>query len=245
MNSEVKEGLGWLYDVYTPTSQEYLLGRLPKVGTTRELQDGRKFVFVCTAVNAVAGQVMAAPASVAEITSGSVAAIVGDVSLTITRAGTTLNQFAGGFITLTDTAGVETTYGIVRNTAASAANLVTLYLDNPLVGAVAPGDDFILTPPKFGAVIINTASTLPVGVAIRPSTAATDGTTNYMWIQYAGVGGIKITTAAGLTAGKAVMGIAAGSVAAADGTLQQIGVMLPASAVSDGDVAPVHITLGY
>lgn len=241
--SEVIAGNGWLYDVYTPSSQEYLLNRLPELGAVRELQDGRKFRFICTAVDAVAGQVVGAPVALTEITSGTTAALVGDTTLTITRTGTTLNQLAGGWITITASAGVEATYGIVRNSAASAANLVTLYLDNALVGAVATGDDFILIPPPYKAAIINTAATLPIGVAIRPSTAATNSTTNYMWVQFAGPGSVYVGTAAGLTDGVKVMSAAAGTIAASDGTLADIGLMLNQDAVDNDDVAPCFLLI--
>ena len=243
MNSEVKEGIGWLYGVYTPTSQEVIFNRIPALGTTRVLQDGRKFRFIRTAVDAVAGQVMGAPIALAVITSGSTAALVGDTQVEITRSGTTLNQLAGGFITFTNTAGVEATYGIVRNTAADADNQVVVYLDNPLVGAVAAGDALILIPPMYGACIINTTLTIPVGVAIRPSTAATDATTNYMWVQTYGVGSVVITTASGILDGVAVMATTAGSVVVADGTLRQLGQALCIDVVDDGDVAPIYLTI--
>jgi len=243
MNSEVKEGIGWLYGVYTPTSQEVIFNRIPALGTTRVLQDGRKFRFIRTAVDAVAGQVMGTPIALTEITSGNTAALVGDTQVEITRSGTTLNQLAGGFITFTNTAGVEATYGIVRNTAADADDQVVVYLDNPLVGAVAAGDALILIPPMYGACIINTAGTLPVGVAIRPSTAATDGVVQYMWVQYAGVGSLIITTALGLTDCVKVMATAAGSAVASDGTLADIGIMLNQDAMDNGDVAPCFLMI--
>lgn len=239
--SESVAGNGWLYDLYTPSSQEYLLGRLSKVGDKRVMQDGREFVFVSTVVDCVAGDVLAAAVAPAEVAGTFTAALVGDEKLVMVKSGVTVNQYAGGYIIITESSGAKTSYGIVRNSAAGTGNAVTLYLDNPIVAAIAAADDFILVPSRYEKVIMGTATCSPVGVALRASTAATNSTTNYMWIQTKGVGAVRVAESDNITIGVSVMVGAAGTVIPATGLLPVVGTALGAAIVSDGDSAPVYI----
>jgi hypothetical protein len=241
--SEVIAGNGWLYDRFDTDSQEYLLGRMSKVGDIRKMEDGREFVFVSTAVDIDAGQVVAAPAAVAELAGKFTAAIVGDEKVTVEKSGVAANAYAGGHLIITKSSGTKTTYGIVRNLASDASNKVVLYLDNPIVGAIAATDDCIIVPNKYSTVIVGTATCNPIGVAIRAATAATAGKTQYMWVQTKGVGSVYLGTAASLTVGVMVMPAASGTVQASNGTLKPVGCMLPASAVSNTDCAPIDLML--
>lgn len=242
--SEVIAGNGWLYDRFDSDSQEYLLGRMNKVGDIRRTEDGREFVFVSTAADIAAGKVVAAPAAVAELAGKFTAALVGDEKVVVEKSGVTANLYAGGVLVITESSGAQTSYGIVRNTASNASNKVDLYLDNPLVAAIAAADDCIIVPNKYNGVVLGGATCLPLGVAIRASTAATASKTQYMWIQTKGVGSVFLGTAASLTVGVMVMPAASGTVQAANGTLKTVGCMLPVSAVSNNDCAPIDLMLG-
>lgn len=234
---------GDVYGVYDTDSQDYRLNRLPELGARVRFSDGREYVFVKTAVDLVAGQLVGAPNAIAELVGKFTAATAGSEEVEIEKTGVTANLYANGMLVITNSAGQETCYGIKSNTASSASDKVTLKLTSPLIAAVATADDCIIVPSRYSNVIVNIATTDPVGVAVRASTAATDSKTNYLWVQTKGIGGVVVTTAAGLTKGVAAMPTAAGSVVVANGTLRPVGVMLPASAVSNGDVAPINLDL--
>jgi len=234
---------GNIYDVFDTQSQEYRLHRLPEAGRRIQFDDGREFVFVNTAVNVAAGQLVGAPNAIAELEGKFTVASVGDETITITIVGATANLYAGGYIVITESSGNKSTYYIMSNTASDGSNNVILRIAGRVSAAIAAADDAIIVPSRYNSVIVNTATTDPVGVALVASTAATDGYTNYLWVQTKGVGGVVVATAAGLTKGVGAMAAAAGSVAIANGTLPFIGTMLAASAVSNSDVAPIMLRL--
>lgn len=92
----------------------------------------------------------------------------------------TVNQLAGGFVTITSaTTGAGYTYKIKGNTAATAA-ATTIYLEDPIITATTGTVKIDAIPNPYSAVIVNpaTASSAPVGVAVYPVTNA-----QYGWIQ--------------------------------------------------------------
>ena len=198
---------GSVYDTYTPASQEYKENRMPRVGQTVEFEDGRKFVFASTLVDVAVGQLVGAGGYATAVVSATIPAAAGQREVIITKAGATANQYAGGMLTVDQIGG--TTYKIKSNSAAGAADAVTVILYDPLVTALAVGNALLLVPSRSVNVVIGTATNDTVGSALVSTTAATDATTAYQWFQYEGIG-VSITPSIG--AGTAVMAAAAGAI---------------------------------
>lgn len=108
----------------------------------------------------------------------------GATSITTTSTVTlTVNQLAGGFLTVTSaTTGAGYTYKIKGNTAATAA-ATTIYLEDAIITATTGTVKIDMIPNPYSGLIVNpaTASSSPVGVAIYPITAA-----QYGWVQTRG-----------------------------------------------------------
>jgi hypothetical protein len=108
-------------------------------------------------------------------------AAIGATSITTTDTTTlTVNQLAGGLLSIaTGTLGVGFTYRIKGNTAATAA-VATFYLEDPVIVATTGTAKIDVKPNAYAGVIINpkTASSGPVGAAVYNVTAA-----YYGWLQ--------------------------------------------------------------
>jgi len=146
--------------------------------------DGRGFRYVLAGATAlVSGKLQQASAEDTTNFQNLTCAVsaVGATSITTTTTVTvTINQLAGGFLTVTSaTTGAGFTYKIKGNTAATAA-VTTIYLEDPIVVATTGTVkiDMILSP--YTNVIVNpaTASSVPVGAAVYNITAA-----QYGWVQ--------------------------------------------------------------
>lgn len=227
---------GSVYKVYDTASQDYTFGRMPSVGSRYKDSLGREFVFVSTAVDVAAGQVVSAPAVPAEIVDGITAVAAGNTEVTIVKAGAVVNAYAGGMLVIT-VGSRQTAYAIRKSTVADASNKVILTLEDPLAKALVATDDALLVPSRFNKVVIGTATSDGVGVAIAPSTAATDSKTNFFWVQTKGIGLAITGTASSLTVGvKMILG-AAGVVEsqATNGILAEFGYVVSVLAVSNGD----------
>jgi len=244
---------GNVYDSYTDISQDVLYERAPFLGQVVCYRDGRRFVFGSTIVDVAAGTLVGSPIALGEIDSGWTVAAIGATEVTVTHASlldnVTKGLLAGGFLILTETSGVKTTYAIVDNTV-MASDIVTIYLANPLVGALAAADAGVIVAPKHANVILNESdTTVPLGVALVSTLAATTSgvTTVYQWFQTHGVGGILCVTEAGCVAGVvASISTTDGSsdLMATDGQLPAIGTYLALAAVADGDLVPIDLCIG-
>lgn len=113
------------------------------------------------------------------------AASAGATSITTTSTITaTLNQLAGGYLTVTASTGAGYVYKIKGNTAASSA-VCTIYLEDPLqtdIAVTTSTVDIVLSP--FNKVELWDYSNhdgVAVGVAVYPVTAA-----YYGWVQVKG-----------------------------------------------------------
>lgn len=231
---------GSLFEVYTSASQNYKFGRMPEVGQ-RVVDDlGREFIFVATAVNVAAGQVVAAPAAAAELVDGFTAAPAGSTQITITKSDVTLNKYKDGILVISAGAAGQLPLAIAKNTASGTANAVVITLVNPLPVALVATDDCILIPNRYNGVILGAATYDGVGVAIMASTAATSGLLNYMWVQTKGIGCVKTGTASAITLGVKIILGASGVVEAQSGSgvQREVGYAVPAAAVSNGDNVP-------
>ena len=234
-----------LLKVFVQNDEDYKRQRMPEVGSTKTYSDGRKFVFCSSNVNVAAGQVVSAPLPTSELSDSFTAGLIGDTSVVVTSgdlSAVTAGQYAGGVLVITSTAGVATHYSIKTNSAA-LTNAVTFELIEPLCGNIAATDDCVVVPARYEGVVIGTATSDGVGVAVSTSTAGTSSLTNYFWVQVAGVGSATVGTAAALTRGvKFILG-AAGVIEAQSGAGVQaeFGHVVMALAVSDGDNSAVRM----
>lgn len=207
---------GGIFDVYSTTSQEYKENRMPRISQKCSFEDGRRYVFVSTDADLVAGQVAGVAAEGVEITTTAVAVAAGGKVLNVVLAGATANMLADGWVSISQGGANNQVYKIKSNTAAATVLtvddtiLITLY--DPIKVAVVADDNMILKKSRFRTLIQGTASLDNVGVAVRSTTAATSGNTNYVWLQTAGVGTTVGT--AGLN-GVALTPAAAGAMEAA------------------------------
>lgn len=164
------------------------------LGTVRELNDGRTFVYCKNGAGALAaGQVAASV-----ITSGmneqtvTVAHAVGTTLVTITDSGsgTSADAYAGGRLVVTAGGGIGEVYDIISNTAATAAATFQVLLATGLATAWNTSTtDVTLYQNKYNGVIANPTDgqQLPVCVAQRAVTAA-----YYFWGQVLGDGAMLI-----------------------------------------------------
>jgi hypothetical protein len=219
---------GSVYQVYTPKSQEFKENRMPRIGQTVEFEDGRKYVFASTQVDIGAGLSVAAPASSEVVASGGNAA--GESLVVIVDAGIAANAYAGGY--LVDDAS-KTSYKIKGNRASATIgavdDLVIVYLYDSLVASVADGAQVTVLPFLHGNTLVGGSSTQIVGFTHVPSTAATSGETNYLWLQYQGVGPLAGVV---LTPGDAFQQSAAGAIIAGDGSKAPLGTVIANDAVN-------------
>lgn len=157
-----------------------------QLGALATTGDGRYFRYAYAgAVALVPGTLLQAPIEVTGSQNLAVAAAaIGATSVTTTSTVTcSANDFAGGWIMVTTSAGVGYQYQIASHAAASGA-VVTLYLADPLVVALTTGSRIDLVSNPFYKVIINpsAATSCPVGAAV----AATP-INYYGWVQTKGV----------------------------------------------------------
>jgi hypothetical protein len=228
-NMQIGTISGSIYKVYDTTSQEYIENRMPRLGQTVEFEDGRKFVFVSTAVNLTAGQVVASALSVNGTASANSA--IGALTVSLTLAATTLDQYAGGY--LTDVAG---TYYRIKSNTATTSGVVVFTLFDRLQDAIATNDVIKVATYRPALVVVGTATNDSLGVVLRPSTAATTGYTNFLWAQTRGPGAVKITTGATAINNVPLMADAAGALVIHTGAKKVFATANATTAVSDGTV---------
>jgi len=115
------------------------------------------------------------------------AAAIGATSATITLASTTVDQFKGGMLCITDDAGEGYQYVIKGNTVADASNLVILSLESPLKVALTTASDIAIIGNRYSNLeAATTTDADPVGRAT--STVAVAG--YFGWVQTKGRGTI-------------------------------------------------------
>ncbi len=159
------------------------------------------------------------------------ASSAGDISITTTSTVTlTVNQLAGGFLTVVSaTTGAGQVLKIKSHAAATAA-VVTLNLEDPVVVATTGTVKIDMIPNPFSAVVVNpaTATSAPVGAAVFNITAAYFG-----WLQVKGQTSLladgTVVVGTELVASNAT----AGAVEAATGVQAYIGTALTGIATTD------------
>ena len=116
-----------------------------------------------------------------------VAASVGDTTISASTTVTiTANEYAGGLAIITVTPGVGYAYRIKSHAAYTAA-APTLTLGDSIKVALTTSSRIDLVRNPFDGVIVNptTSTSSPVGVAVKPITAA-----YYGWLQVAGIAAV-------------------------------------------------------
>lgn len=192
------------------------------IGTLGWTSDGRKFRLGLLAANGTTlapGKNTQGPAQSSSLHLGTVSAqVAGDTQITYTFAGgaasLTLNQLAGGYLSIVTGTGSVQTVMISGNPVVTSATTVTLVLQDPLVLATANTATAEIYAQPFSSVIIAPAST-PTGfeTGVPLVSVATTSTTlgTYFWSQ---VSGPAVVLGQGTT-GQGLGGAASGSVAGA------------------------------
>ena len=141
------------------------------LGEKQKTNDGREFVYVKVAAAAatVAGSLYQAPIVIANHQGVTVATTAaGSKTVTVTLGATlaTVNQYAGGYITISAGTGVGYSYKIASHPAAAQSATLALTLEDPILVATAVADSkACLNPSNFLNVIASVDTAKPVGVA--------------------------------------------------------------------------------
>lgn len=186
-NQQIDIGVGSVFAApLTEASQAFAQGRVPRLGTRVRFDDGREYIFCSTASNITAGQLVGMAAPTAELADKCKAAAIGATSVTIATSTLAANTYKDGFLHIVDDTGTNYTYRIKSHTAGTTTVDAIFTLYDPLIVALDTTSDVVITPCPYRNVIVNTATTVPVGMAVRTTTASTDGVTQYFWVQSKG-----------------------------------------------------------
>ena len=211
-NKQTDIGVGSVFAApIAESSQAFTQSKVPKLGTKVRFDDGREYVFCSTALDITVGQLVGMAAPSAELANSCTAAAIGATSVTIATSTLAANTFADGYLHIVDDTGTNYTYRIKSHTAGTTTVAAVFTLYDPLIVALDTTSDVVLSPCPFRSVIVNTATTVPVGMAVRTTTAATAGVTQYFWVQTRGA----CTLIGTGTLGKPLHAAAAGAVAVA------------------------------
>lgn len=183
------------------------------IGSYAETNDGRgyRYALVGSGAATVAGKVYqgkALDATNDQISGGLAvaAAAIGDVSVTSTAAVTaTVNEFAGGFLSVVVTPGAGYTYRIKGNTAATAA-VITYYLDDPLQVALNTSSRVIVAQNTYNGIVIEPGTPTAAIAGVPNSIIAASA---YGWVQTKGPCAVLFTGTG--VAGKAVGSLSGGT----------------------------------
>ena len=170
-----------------------------KLGTVRELDDGRTFVYCLNGAAALAAGNVLGTAILAGETEHpvTVAHAIGTKLVTMTDdgGGIAANALRDGRLVVNAGTGIGEVYDIISNTAAAAGLTFQILLETGLATAwVIANTDITAYPNKYNGVVANPVDgeRLPVGVAQRIVTAA-----YYFWAQVLGDGAMLLDVAAG------------------------------------------------
>lgn len=179
-----------------------------RLGTIRQLDDGRRFVYaLTTAADLAAGIAVSkavapqdATVAAADVTFGGAA---GSKTVSVTLSGTpTANQYRDGFLTIKAGAGICESYKIAGNTADDnpATGRCTFYLYDALATLWVAGSTTIgIYENPYSGVLINpsvanaaaTTGERILGVTVRSVTGGTAA--KYVWLQTWGLASVLMT----------------------------------------------------
>jgi hypothetical protein len=220
--------------------------KLHDLGTVCETADGRVYRYAkAGASNLAAGLVNTGTARVTNHTINSVAtaAAVGARSVNITLAGataTTLDQYADGYLTVIDSAGVGSAYRVEGNPVIASSGTGVVQLSEGIATALTTSSKVSLIYNPWDLTIVQTGSVaLPANGTNNVAVTAA----NYFWSQTAGIASVLsdgvITKGAGAILSDAVGG--AVEIEAAASVNQRIG--FAPDATVDAKYYPVYLTL--
>ncbi len=196
--------------------------------------DGRKFVYAKAGAALTAGLLYQSPAEdTADEDIACAATAVGATSVVTTTTMTvTKNQYAGGYMNVTTSAGVGISYRIKSHQAFTSA-VATFLLEDAITVALTTGSRLDFTANPYNGVIVQSISGsltgAPAGVAVC---AVTSG--YYCFLQVAGPGVLLNDANAALTVGQDLIPSAsvAGSVRLATAGIPSVGVARAGAAAS-------------
>ncbi len=202
-------------DVFTPHTDQKV-----KLGTRREMPDGRVFRYAqLGASNVAAARVVQSVVPSSNHVNVAVAAAVaaGAVKITLTLGATAVvaNEYADGYLYINDAGADVTTEGYLYRIAshpaadASAACEFTLYNDSPVVIALTTNSEASLHHNPFRKVIIHPSPPTAQALGICPVAVTAN---QYFWLQTRG-------PAAVLTQGTLVAGDFCAPSATVDGAV--------------------------
>ena len=190
-----------------------------KLGGVLEFFDGRRYRYCSTDsditisdivvttnnVQAIAATYFGVLAATAPAAGGGGA--IGDTVIDFTTdvTGVTLDEFAGGYLVITTATGKGVIVRVRGNDASPSAGHAHIYLyrNDPLPIALANDSVGALIISPFANVVTHTAADfggdqnqVVVGRAGMTTTAGTDTTKEFFWVQVAGVGALDSGTAA-------------------------------------------------
>ena len=254
-NTQLKAISGSIYDTaVAATSAKALGSRIPFLGQTVEFDDGRKFVYCSTASNFVAGEMVAVATALAvEFANKLTAAAIGATSVVLNTTGAAIfggtnavwaaSALAGGYLMITDDAGEGYSYRIKDNTGSTAAApTTTITLFDPLKVAVTAASDCNLVGAKHRKVVEGAVALSPIGAAVVPTTAATDGVEQFFWVQTKGPAVCLGAATVGVEVASAASGAVANAAEAGSGVYDRI-IGTGLGTTSDG-YAAVDLRLG-
>lgn len=220
--------------------------KLEDYGKVAATKDGRRYRFVQFGGNVVAGNVVVAPALVANHQNISVqtAAPIGAGSVNVTLGATaaTQDQYAEGFLVVgVDNSGTPVTRKIKGNTAGTAGGVITVTLDSrePLQVALTTSNVVSLSPNKYNGVVASSTAGHVVGVVVTSGAAG-----QYGYVQTYGEVGIVNDAAAAISANQLVtqsLTVAGAIVSGAAAGAQVIGIAVQGAAASKAFLAKVTV----
>ena len=224
------------------------------LGTKGVTPDGRIFRYAKAGASGItAGKLQLGPARKTNHDNVAVAAAaaINETKVTVTLGATaaTANEYAGGYLVLSDATGEGTTYVIKSHPAADASASLELTLEEPLIEALTTSSEACLVHNRFNAVVEGTvqAGGIVAGVPLVDVTA-----TYYCWLQTFGVAAVLAdesgTVNRAVTVGSSVSGAVEerdDMLDATDGSrfLLEPTVGYQIVAMVDGEYRPIFLTL--
>ena len=204
-----------------------------QLGALATTGDGRYFrLAIAGATALVAGNLQQAPVETTGNQALTVAAAVAGATsvTTVSTVTVSANQFAGGYMVVTESTGIGYQYKIAGHAAAAGA-VVIIYLEDPLQTALAASTTQIdLVPNPFNRVIINPTSATGVitGVAVAATPAY-----YYGWLQTKGPANVLAQGTIVVGEQVAASSTTPGAVVATSGVLANVGYAITGIAATD------------
>ncbi len=213
------------------------------LGTLVVADDGRKYRFAKNGATAlVAGHVLQGPAIIANHQNVAVQAVAAigatSVSVTLGATASAANQYAEGYLIISDATGEGHTYKVKDHAAVASSGVITVNLFDPIKVALTTSSEVcFIANPWNGVIDYPTTSTQTVA-GIAPFAVAID---QYFWAQTGGVTSLLAAGTIGVMTGVAVPGSVAGGGTVMAATLSQIGYALQAGV--DTEYRAVFLTI--